>query len=87
MRNYSNFIGGDWAGAKSGRTFKNLNPADTREFCAEYSLSGQEDAAQAVAAARAAFPAWAATTPPARGRILSKTSQILETRKAELAEM
>jgi 2,5-dioxopentanoate dehydrogenase len=87
MRNYSNFIGGDWVGAKSGQTFKNLNPADTREFVAEYPLSGKEDAAAAIAAAKAAFPAWAATTPPARGRILSKTSQILESRKAELAEL
>src|SRR5688572_2469022 len=86
MRNYSNFIGGEWVAAKSGQTFKNLNPADTREFVAEYPLSGKEDAAAAITAAKAAFPAWAATTPPARGRILSKTSQILEGRKAELAE-
>ena len=86
-RNYSNFIAGEWAGAKSGRTFKTSNPADEREFVAEYPLSGQEDAEQAIAVARAAFPAWAATTAPARGRILSKTSQILEARKAELAEL
>jgi aldehyde dehydrogenase (NAD+) len=86
-RNYSNFIGGEWVGAKAGRTFKNFNPADTREFVAEYPLSGQEDAAHAIAAAQAAFPAWAATTAPARGRILSKTSQLLEARKAELAEL
>ena len=87
MRNYSNFIGGEWAAAKSGQTFKNFNPADNREFVAEYPLSGKEDAAQAVAAAKNAFPAWAATTPPARGRILSKTSQLLEARKTELAEL
>ena len=87
MRNYSNFIGGDWVAAKSGRTYKNLNPADHREHFAEYPMSGGEDAAQAIAAARAAFPAWAGTTSPARGRILSKTSQILEGRKAELAEL
>src|SRR5829696_7102008 len=87
MRNYSNFIGGEWVAAKSGQTFKNLNPADTREFVAEYPLSGKEDAVAAIAAAQSASAAWAATTPPARGRILSKTSQILEGRKAELAEL
>ena len=87
MRNYSNFIGGEWVGATSGRTFKNLNPADNREFLAEYPLSAREDATQAIAAATAAFSAWAATTPPARGRILSKTSQLIEARKAELAEI
>lgn len=87
MRNYTNFIAGEWVAAKSGQTFKNLNPADTREVVAEYPLSGKEDAAAAIAAAKAAFPGWAATTPPARGRILSKTSQILEARKAVLAEL
>jgi acyl-CoA reductase-like NAD-dependent aldehyde dehydrogenase len=87
MRTYQNFIAGEWTAARSGQTFKNFNPADNREFVAEYPLSGKEDAAQAVAAAKAAFPAWAATTPPARGRILSKTSQLLEARKAELAEL
>ena len=87
MRTYTNFIGGEWLAAKSGRTFKNFNPADTREFVAEYALSGQEDALAAIAAAKAAFPAWAATTAPARGRILSKASQLLEARKAELAEL
>ncbi len=87
MRNYTNFIAGEWVAAKSGQTFKNSNPADTRELVAEYPLSGKEDATAAIAAATAAFPGWAATTPPARGRILSKTSQILEARKAELAEL
>jgi acyl-CoA reductase-like NAD-dependent aldehyde dehydrogenase len=87
MRNYSNFISGEWVVAKSGQTFKNFNPADTREFVAEYPLSGKEDAAAAIGAAKAAFPAWASTTAPARGRILSKASQILESRKAELAEL
>ena len=87
MRNYTNFIAGEWVAAKSGQTFKNHNPADTREVVAEYPLSGKEDAAIAIAAAKSAFPGWAATTPPARGRILSKTSQVLEARKAELAEL
>ena len=87
MRTYQNFIGGEWVAAKSGQTFKNLNPADTREFVAEYPVSGKEDAAEAIGAARAAAPAWGAMTSVARGRVLSKTSQILESRKAELAEL
>src|SRR6185503_16478433 len=85
-RTYQNFIAGEWAGAKTSQTFKIFNPADHREFVAEYPASGREDAATAIAAAKTAFPAWAAMTPIARGRILSKTSQLLEARKAELAE-
>ncbi|HKS35810.1 MAG TPA: aldehyde dehydrogenase family protein, partial [Verrucomicrobiae bacterium] len=69
------------------QTVQNFNPADTREVVAQYPLSGKEDALAAIDAAKKAYPGWAATTPVARGRILSKTSQILESRKAELAEL
>src|SRR5216117_2754971 len=87
MKTYQDFIGGDWVPAKSGQTCQNVNPADTREVVAQYPLSGKEDAVAAVEAAKKAYPGWAAMTPVARGRILSKTSQILEARKAELAEL
>src|SRR5216117_3707948 len=87
MRTYQNFIGGEWAAAKSGQSYRNVNPADTREVVTEYPASSKEDAAQALDAAQKAFPAWAATTAVARGRILSKASQILEGRKPELAEL
>jgi 2,5-dioxopentanoate dehydrogenase len=87
MRNYQNFIGGKWVGAKSGKTFQNRNPADTREVVAEYPSSGSDEARAAIDAACGAFPAWAAQSPVARGRVLSKASQILESRKAELAEL
>jgi len=87
MRTYQNFIGGEWVAAASGKTFTNVNPADTREKVAEYPASGSEEARQAIAAAQNAFPAWGRTTPVARGRILSKASQILEARKAELSDL
>jgi acyl-CoA reductase-like NAD-dependent aldehyde dehydrogenase len=87
MRAYQNLIGGQWVAAKSGRTFRTLNPADTREVVAEYPLGGQADAAAAIESAEAAFPAWGAMTPVARGRILSKASQVLESRKTELSEL
>src|SRR5947207_1977323 len=84
MRTYQNFIGGEWTPAKSGKTCRNVNPADTREVVAEYASSGKEDAVAAIEAAKKAFAGWGAMTPVARGRILSKASQILETRKTEL---
>jgi hypothetical protein len=87
MKTYSNFINGDWVPAKSGQTFQNSNPADTREIVAQYPLSGREDAVAAIDASKAAFGQWSGTTPVARGRVLSKASQILEPRKAELAEL
>ncbi|MFM8360248.1 MAG: aldehyde dehydrogenase family protein [Verrucomicrobiota bacterium] len=87
MRSYQHFIGGQWVAGASGRTFPTHNPADTREVVATYALGDRADTAAAIAAAREAFPKWAAQTPVARGRLLSKASQILEGRKAELAEL
>jgi aldehyde dehydrogenase (NAD+) len=87
MRTYQNFIGGEWVPANSGRTFKNHNPADQREFVAEYPLSDAGETRAAVEAAAKAFAGWASQTPVARGRVLSKASQLLEARKPELAEL
>jgi acyl-CoA reductase-like NAD-dependent aldehyde dehydrogenase len=87
MRTYSNFIDGESRVSESASIFKTVNPANTRETVAEYPLSGREEAASAIAAAKKAFPGWAATTSVARGRILSKASILLESRKAELAEL
>ncbi len=87
MRTYQNFVGGEWGAARSGKTYRNVNPADTREVVAEYPSGGNDDAAAAIEAAKKAYAGWAAMTPVARGRILSKASQILEARKAELAEL
>jgi len=85
MKTHLNFLGGEWVPAQSGQTFQTFNPADTRETVASYPAGGRADAAAAIAAAQAAFPGWAAQTPVARGRVLSKASQILESRKADLA--
>src|SRR5438309_4320969 len=87
MKKYLNFIGGEWAGSRSGKSFQNRNPADAREVVAEYTLSFKEDAQDAIQSASKARAGWGATTPVARGRILSKAFQILESRKAELSEL
>lgn len=87
MLTYTNWIDGVAAPAASGKTFETRNPADQRETVARYPLSDSVDASQAVAAAAAAFPAWSAQTAVARGRILSKASQLLEARKTELSQL
>jgi acyl-CoA reductase-like NAD-dependent aldehyde dehydrogenase len=87
FRSYSNFIGGDSVKTRSEKTYKTVNPADTRQTVAEYPASTAEDAREAIEAAQKAFPGWAAISPVARGRILSKASQVLESRKAELSEL
>jgi len=87
MKRYDLFLDGKSVPAADGRTFRTTDPADARVTVAEYALGGAADAAAAVAAAKAAFPQWAAQTSVARGRILAKTSQLVEARKGELAEL
>ncbi|MCL4176568.1 MAG: aldehyde dehydrogenase family protein [Verrucomicrobia bacterium] len=82
-----NFIDGEWCPAQSGATIQTYNPADTRQLVAVYPLSDAADARTAIAVAVRAFPAWGGITPVARGRILSRTAQILESRKGVLTEL
>jgi len=67
MKQYNNFINGQWVAAASGDTFTNCNPADTREEVSVYAKGGKGDAQAAIEAAQAAFPGWRDTTPPRRG--------------------
>ena len=87
MKQYKNFINGEWVSAVSGDTFTKLNPADTRASVTEYALGSRAEAQAAIDAAQAAFPAWRATTSPARGKILSAAANIIAGRKDELAEI
>ena len=87
MKQYKNFIDGQWVAADSGETFLNFNPADTREEVAGYAKGGTADAQAAIEAAQAAFPGWRDTTPPARGKILSAVANNLASRQSELAEL
>ena len=45
----------------------------------------REDADLAVAAARAAFPAWAALAPVVRGELLTRVADLMEERRDEMA--
>ncbi len=80
-------IGGQWQDSTSGDTFKVLNPADRNEILASFQLSTRNDAQAAIEAACAAFPKWAKTSPPERGKILHKASAILESEINELTRL
>jgi betaine-aldehyde dehydrogenase len=61
-----------------------LNPA-TEERIAELPAATEEDADRAVAAAKAAFPAWRAVAPGDRGRLLRRLATLVEEHTEELA--
>lgn len=79
-----NFINGEVVQSRSGRTSPVFNPA-TGQQSGTLGLASADDARAAVAAASAAFPAWANTPPLRRARILNRFLRILEERMDELA--
>lgn len=79
-----NFIGGAYKAAASGLTSHNSNPA-TGERLGEVTASGVEEVEAAVAAARAALPAWKSLPSPKRGEILWRAADIMRRRKDELS--
>src|SRR5438105_3202498 len=78
-----NFIHGEWAPARSGRTAQNINPA-TGESLGEVTVGASEDAEKAVAAAKAALPGWRRTPAPRRGELLARAAEEMKRRKDEL---
>jgi aldehyde dehydrogenase (NAD+) len=84
---FGNLIGGEWVPARSGRTFTSVSPADRDDVVGAFPRSGAEDVADAVAAARRAFPGWRATPQPARGDLLRRAAQLLRERTEDLARL
>jgi acyl-CoA reductase-like NAD-dependent aldehyde dehydrogenase len=77
------FIGGTWTDAAGGASFEDRNPF-TGEVFAHVAAGTRADAARAVAAAAEAFPAWAATPPQERQRLLLRTADIVERRADDI---
>jgi aldehyde dehydrogenase (NAD+) len=80
----ANLVGGEAVPAASGATFEKLRPADGALLC-HAPRSGPDDVAAAVAAARAARPAWAARTPVERGELVRELALALRERRDEVA--
>lgn len=83
----ANFIGGQWVAPSSGAYTDDINPADPSDVIARVPLSTTADAEAAIAAAKAAFPAWKRTSAVKRGQLLVKAARLLEERKDGLIEL
>ena len=84
MLTIDNAIGGKLVRSVSTRTSGVYNPA-TGEQSAVLPLSTLDEINAAVASAKAAFPAWAATTPMKRARVMFKFKELLERHADEIA--
>ena len=79
------YINGAWVDALEGVDHQVIDPS-TEEPCATISLGGAKDADAAVAAAKAAFPAWAATPVAERIALVEKLAGIYKERWGEMAQ-
>jgi alpha-ketoglutaric semialdehyde dehydrogenase len=84
---YKNFINGAWVESHTGRTFENLNPADTRDVVGVFQRSDAEDVNRAIDAASEAYKKWRLVPAPRRAEMLYKASEILIGRKEEYAQL
>jgi acyl-CoA reductase-like NAD-dependent aldehyde dehydrogenase len=83
-KTYKLFIAGKFPRSESGRTLKAI-AVPTGSHLAHYAHASRKDLRDAVAAARAALPAWSGTTPYLRGQVLYRAAEMLESRSAAVA--
>lgn len=65
--------------------FETINPA-TQEVLAEVAAGGAAEVDAAVAAAKAAFPGWAATPAPQRAKLIRRLGELITANVPEIAE-
>lgn len=85
MNVFLNHIDGEWTACQSGRTFDNVNPADTGDIVGRFQASSAVDAQAAVAAAAAAFAGWKKTPVGKRAAVLNRAADHLEANADSIA--
>lgn len=82
---HQNLIGGSWTDGPDASD--NINPSDTNDVVGRYARADAAQTADAIAAAKAAFPAWSRSNPAQRHAILQAAAQEIMARKAELGDL
>jgi len=80
------FVGGSRRAGTSGRAGPVFDPA-TGRATVNVSFASRDETRAAIAAARAAFPAWSETPPLQRARVLFRFKALLDARVDELAAL
>ena len=83
-KTYKLYIGGAFPRSESGRTYAVSSSDGT--FLANASQASRKDGRDAVVAARAAQPKWAAATAYNRGQVLYRIAELLDGRRAQFIE-
>jgi len=82
MAVHQNYIAGAWA--EAGEPAPNINPSNLSDVVGEYSRANETQVRAAIAAARAAFPAWSRGGVQARADLLDRIGNEILARKDEL---
>jgi malonate-semialdehyde dehydrogenase (acetylating)/methylmalonate-semialdehyde dehydrogenase len=86
VRELSHFIDGRRVAGASGQFADVFDPAQGR-LSARVPVANADEVAAAVAAAKAAFPAWSETAPLKRARLMFRFKELLEKHSDEIAEL
>src|SRR5258708_5927489 len=76
-RMFKNFINGEWVDSRSGKAYENRNPANTDELVGMFVSGTEEDANQAVDAAKEAYKKWRLVPAPKRAEIMFRAAERL----------
>lgn len=85
MTTFDNFINNHWASSTHYST--NVNPSDLSDIIGEYAQADVAQVNEAIAAAKAAQPAWGASTPQQRFDVLDCIGAEILARKDELGRL
>src|SRR5271169_6786775 len=86
MRDIGHFIAGKPVAGTSGRFGDVFNPA-SGDITAKVAMADASEVDRAVAAANAAWPAWANTPPLRRARVMFKLKELLERDRRQMSEI
>lgn len=81
---HQNLIDGEWVGSEG---VENINPSNISDVVGVYARASADDTKRAIAAAKAAFPAWSRSGLLERWGVLSKTAHEIFARKEELGRL
>src|SRR5262245_28269050 len=82
---HKNLIGGEWVEGAS--VSRNINPSNTDDVIGEYAYADKAQTLAAIAAAKAAFPAWATGGIEARSDLLDAIGNAIIAKKDELGRL
>jgi alpha-ketoglutaric semialdehyde dehydrogenase len=82
---FQNFVAGEWIAGD--RVTRDINPSNTADLVGEYAQASPAQANEAIAAAKAAFPVFARTTPQERADCLQRIGAEILARKDEIGRL